>query len=113
MKNNAFKHTLWIGVFIITMSSLLTILIGINVYGFLEDKISLSKNTLKTEKDYEVDDDTQKIIYDQVPIKEVVKEETKLVKKVEPITKLDSQPIENPIKDTTIVKDSTSLSDVH
>ncbi|MFN9979813.1 MAG: hypothetical protein ACK53Y_07865, partial [bacterium] len=63
------------------MSSLLTILIGINVYGFLEDKISLSKNTLKTEKDYEVDDDTQKIIYVQVPIKEVVKEETKLVKK--------------------------------
>jgi len=113
MKNNAFKHTLWIGVFIITMSSLLAVLIGVNVYGFLEDKISLSKNTPKTEKDYEVDNDTQKIIYVQVPIKEVVKEETKLVKKVEPITKLDSQPIENPIKDTTIVKDSTSLSDVH
>ena len=56
MKNNAFKHTFWIGVFIITMSSLLTVLIGINVYGFLEDRISLRKNTLKTEKNFEVDD---------------------------------------------------------
>ena len=113
MKNNAFKHTLWIGVFIITMSSLLAVLIGVNVYGFLEEKISLSKNTPKTEKNFEVDDDTQKNDYGTEQSKEVVKEETKLVKKVEPMTKLDTQPIEKPIKDTTIVKDSTSLSDVH
>lgn len=106
MKNNAFKHTFWIGITGITLLSFLTILIGINVHNFLEDTIE-SKKTKSNNKEesFPVDDQTQSDSTTK-GVQQSPSPKPKLN-----VSKKDTQPLQKEVIDSIDI-DTTLLIDV-
>jgi len=107
MKNNSFKYTFWLGISMISIFSLVVALIGINVYNFLEDKITIRTKSKDTGMISESFEDSSKTIYDTVTIY------TESPKKLQPKileNHMDSQSHTKTSNDSITPTDSTSSS---